>query len=681
MKRLFLLFILLQPVLAPAQILSFYVTKEKADSLVNAVAHSKGPARVDALNELSRQFTLNDPSYSLQCSQEALAFARAIDYPAGRGMAYLNSGNYFYYTDEKIKALKYYYAALPLLEQTEPSRSMGTLMYYIGLLNIYLMNYEHSKSSLNRSLSNFRILKDSLAIMDVLGYLRGHYLGIPDIQSDTTKPVEQDSSFIRNEVILGYYYRHPGSIPDVTAFYCNNLKGDLYLGRKDPKAVQVFEHSLEMAGKVKKGNEYLYASAYMELSKCYTDIYKNDRLAVLYLHKALAQEKSLFDIYNLLPDSYYYLGLICYRQKNIQKSIDYLLKAHQSIEFAIENQDKMPCNPHALIFFRDAYKGSKVSVDSMLSIVYQAAGDFRNAFLYFRYYTQAKDNLEKDKTNLRVSRMQTEMELENAKNQLSIYTRESEVKALKITQMRLILSGLVLLSLLLTLFLVSRHRRKRLKLEQKSLVLEQKLLRSQMNPHFIFNSLASIQNFIINEKPGQASIFLSRFSKLIRNILDNSVEELVPLEKEIETVRNYLELQKVRYSGKFEFSIYLDPSIDPEFIYIPPMLAQPFIENSIEHGIKYLETTGHINISFTMDKNMILFMVADDGVGREKAMEIEISQHTDHRSMATSITKDRLNAMNKKHGKRIIMEITDLRNALGNACGTRVSFAIPAILK
>jgi LytS/YehU family sensor histidine kinase len=202
-----------------------------------------------------------------------------------------------------------------------------------------------------------------------------------------------------------------------------------------------------------------------------------------------------------------------------------------------------------------------------------------------------------------------------------------------------------------------------------------------MNPHFLFNSLASIQNYIINENTDQASIYLSRFSQLVRNILDNSVEEYVPLEKEIETIQNYLELQKVRYAGKFDFKIDIDNAIDTEIVKIPPMLAQPFIENAIEHGIKYRETPGHIDIRFRLEDGLIRFEVEDDGVGREKAHEIEMKQKTKHRSMATSITRDRLMSINKKLKRKIRMEIMDLKDASGNGCGTRVRFGVPVVVK
>jgi sensor histidine kinase YesM len=202
-----------------------------------------------------------------------------------------------------------------------------------------------------------------------------------------------------------------------------------------------------------------------------------------------------------------------------------------------------------------------------------------------------------------------------------------------------------------------------------------------MNPHFIFNSLASIQNFVVNQKASEASIYLARFSQLVRNILDSTVDEIVPLHREIETIQNYLELQKVRYAGQFEFRLTVDENIDKESMMIPPMLAQPFIENSIEHGIKFKETPGHIDIRFSLEGDLIRFEVEDDGVGREKAKEIELKQKRIHRSMSTSITQERLIKLNKKLKHKIKMEITDLKDELGVARGTMVSFGIPVVVK
>jgi LytS/YehU family sensor histidine kinase len=168
---------------------------------------------------------------------------------------------------------------------------------------------------------------------------------------------------------------------------------------------------------------------------------------------------------------------------------------------------------------------------------------------------------------------------------------------------------------------------------------------------------------------------------LVRDVLDNSAEEYVSIENEIAAIQNYLELQKVRYAGKFDFVMLVEEQIDQENTLIPPMLAQPFIENAIEHGIRHKETTGKISIRFMLEDSLIRFEVEDDGIGRERAREIEHSRNINHRSMSTSITHDRLFALNKKQRKKIKMEIVDLKDDQGNACGTKVSFGIPVVVK
>jgi LytS/YehU family sensor histidine kinase len=157
------------------------------------------------------------------------------------------------------------------------------------------------------------------------------------------------------------------------------------------------------------------------------------------------------------------------------------------------------------------------------------------------------------------------------------------------------------------------------------------------------------------------------------------VEDYVPLEKEIETIENYLELQKVRYAGKFDHTVEVDERIDRENMLIPPMLA--FIENAIEHGIRHKDGPGHIEIRFRLTNGLIRFEVEDDGVGRERAKEIEQRRGSRHRSMATSITRDRLTTLNRKLKKKIRLEIIDLKDASGKGCGTRVEFGIPVVVR
>lgn len=310
-----------------------------------------------------------------------------------------------------------------------------------------------------------------------------------------------------------------------------------------------------------------------------------------------------------------------------------------------------------------------------------ATGDHKKAIDYLQLYYQIRDSIFASQQGKQLELMMAEDEAEKQLQKLQSLAKDNELNRLQLSRTRFILigigSGILLISVILLLVL----QRRKLRAEQRSVSMEQRLLRAQMNPHFIFNSLASIQNFVINENSDQASIYLSRFSQLVRNILDNSVEEYVPLEKEINTIENYLELQKVRYGGKFDFKIIVDENLDQENMLIPPMLAQPFIENAIEHGIRHKATSGHIEIRFRLKDGLIRVEVEDDGVGREKAHEIESKQRTRHRSMATSLTRDRLNTLNKKMKKKIRMEIIDLKDHTGKGCGTRVEFGVPVLVR
>ena len=310
-----------------------------------------------------------------------------------------------------------------------------------------------------------------------------------------------------------------------------------------------------------------------------------------------------------------------------------------------------------------------------------AKKEYQSAIEYQKLYYQSLESLSAEQEGRQLELLMAEAEEEKTDQKFRMLSKENELSQLRLSQTRFIFAGGAAGVLIVSLFLLLFFQRKRLRAERNSHSIEQKLLRSQMNPHFIFNSLASIQNFVINQKATEASIYLARFSQLVRNILDSSVDESVPLQKEIETIENYLELQKVRYAGQFEYGLTVDEKIDKENMMIPPMLAQPFIENSIEHGIKFKETPGQIDIRFQLEGDMIRFEVEDDGVGRERAKEIELKQKRIHRSMSTSITQERLIKLNKKLRHKIKMEIIDLKDDQGKALGTKVSFGIPVVVK
>jgi len=219
------------------------------------------------------------------------------------------------------------------------------------------------------------------------------------------------------------------------------------------------------------------------------------------------------------------------------------------------------------------------------------------------------------------------------------------------------------------------NRVKGSRLRHQTVELEQRLLRLQMNPHFIFNSLFAIQNYIYENNPDEAGRYLSSFALLVRNILENSRVEFIPLEKEIKTLQLYLDLQSLRFSHKFSYSVYLDDDLEHCGLKVPPMLAQPFIENAIEHGIRNVED-GNIQIRFEKNNQVMVIGITDNGPGilQQSSAGQEAGSH---QSLATLITAERIKLINKKYNTRVSIEITDLAGLNPPARGTRVRFSIP----
>ncbi|PLW92423.1 MAG: hypothetical protein C0592_10900 [Marinilabiliales bacterium] len=221
---------------------------------------------------------------------------------------------------------------------------------------------------------------------------------------------------------------------------------------------------------------------------------------------------------------------------------------------------------------------------------------------------------------------------------------------------------------------------KMLSIEKNMFELEQKALRLQMNPHFIFNSLNSIQSFIIQNDTDKAIGYLAKFSKLMRLILASSRETYIALEDELALLRHYLELEQLRFSEQFKYELFVEPSIDEEFTGIPPMIIQPYVENAILHGLmNKKEEKGMLSIKIWEKEDQVLCIVEDNGVGRKKAQQIKEEGGLSQKSQGIMITKERLEILNRRNKEKISVEIIDLYDSNGNASGTRVRLKIPVV--
>ncbi len=200
-------------------------------------------------------------------------------------------------------------------------------------------------------------------------------------------------------------------------------------------------------------------------------------------------------------------------------------------------------------------------------------------------------------------------------------------------------------------------------------------LRNQMNPHFIFNSLNSIHKYIWENKQEDASEYLTKFSKLVRMIFENSKEKEISLSKELEMLRLYIELEHRRCNNKFDYSIRIDPLVNTQNISIPSMIIQPYVENAIWHGLVQKEGNGNLNINIEQENNRLTCIIEDDGIGRKKAGEIKAQKQDIHKSLGMNITQERLELLSNQSGNNASVEIVDIYNE--NETGTRVILKLP----
>lgn len=225
---------------------------------------------------------------------------------------------------------------------------------------------------------------------------------------------------------------------------------------------------------------------------------------------------------------------------------------------------------------------------------------------------------------------------------------------------------------------IRREEQMKAEFNRKLAEVEMAALRSQMNPHFLFNCLNSINRFIQRNEPDAASSYLAKFSRLIRLVLDNSRSDMVSLRDELEALRLYVELEAMRFVGRFTYSINISPVLDINSIEVPPMLIQPYVENAIWHGLMHKESEDcHLAVRVFPLENHLCITVEDNGIGRKMARELKSKSATLHKSHGMKVTAERIEIINEIYKSKAAVEIEDLKDEQGAAAGTRVTLLLP----
>jgi len=657
----------------------------------------------DALTSARR-----NPDISIYLAHQALAESRKMKYKKGiadasfaMGMAYLakynkdDSASYYNMqaydiyrelNDSRGKARACYglayvysfkgdlaeserYGALSLnfFEQADDKRGMVNAYNALSYLAKQQKDFNKARALIQQAIITARSVKDTIPLADALNSLGNIYkdMALFGQAIDTyfealhlweLKGDSNGISIAYGSIGLMYYYQKnwdkalefnfrkmplseaTGDLWEVSKT-CNTI-AQIYNSKADHDSALIFLRRSLMLNK-KMNFPSGIALAYHDLANTFLLNNETDS-AFYYITNAVNLAKKIDD--PELVNDYVTLG-------NVQKTMGKNSLALRNIlaAYKIGKKQKLP------IVISES--------SALLSDIYNQMERNDLAYSYLKEHHEIQDSISNNEFLNRVTRLEIQYEYDKKQRAAEFaQIEERMVRDNKIKQQNQYVKGLIILIVLIAFMFTLYIRHNQLRARYARIDLEQRLLRAQMNPHFIFNSLCAVQDFILADKPQKANTFLTKIARLMRNILENSREEFISLEKEIETLNLYLDIQQLRFETEFEYSISLIGIKDPENFSVPPMLSQPLVENSIEHGLLPGKNKGKLNIEYSLSDGLMKLEVTDNGVGRMQATEMAKGTRK-KQSVSTKLTSERLEHFRKTlRKKNIIYEIVDLYN-------------------
>lgn len=646
-SRLFLVFMLF----------TLFVSAQSSDidSLLLKLNNTESDIlKAKLLNIIADKYKNTNPKLMLEYANKSLVLSKKIGFKFEEGNAYhhignanIILGNYAVSLDNFSKEQLVFENEMPIASiQTKNDISNGLARAYgsIGYVFMEQSNYAKALQYNFKALKIFQLtnnLEKSSRIYNNIGV-------IYKSQGDFFKALVYYEKCLKIQEKL-----KDGSIGVTT----NNL-GLVYLNQKEfVKALEYFDRAKRYFDKYP--NPYGLAQLNYNYGLYYKEFYQKDK-AIEYTNKALKIFESIENKFGI-ADSYANLGAIYFDQANYK--------------LALESTNK------GLKLARELNVLDKVqNFEKVLSEIYEKQNNPVKALKHYKLYSEAKDSVANAETVK--STIKTEMNFDFEKKEL--IQKEEQVKREivfkeqeKSNRLKALFAGLFAMLVTGIAFLIYNRKqlKKTLTLEKEVAVYEQKALHLQMNPHFIFNCLGSISSFIVQNSTDAAIKYLAKFSKLMRLTLEYSKEALIPIDKEVESLRNYLELEQLRFNNIFDFTITKDNDIDDD-VALPPLLLQPFVENAIIHGINPKLKTGKITVDFSIKEGSLVCVITDNGIGVNTSKELKRTLVSMHKSMALDITKKRLEILEDSTSKKANVVIEEI-NENGEIKGTMVIVILP----
>lgn len=630
---------------------------------------------IDDLNVLLEEEICQNDSIALIHYRDIRALLQDLEYPKGEMTAYKHYGM-MSYCQGKLDSMIFYQKKAALIAEKNNYHSFsGKMFSNLGYLFNNYGNYDSSFFYFGKALSSGTLAEDSLIISVAytglginareLGqidkslemYLRA--LSISESREDTVGMLTAKMN------LLNFYRDHR---PDLF------LESELLEVIKMAKLIGQVQHEVsayEYLGYLKSDGE--------ELEEAFR-----------FINKGLELNKSLKDNNRQIS----LLGALSYAHRKSGSYREAIKFSNEAIDYAISSDftEYLPSlysdnvlNYISLKEYKNAIvdgeKAVKIgeaseSVDLYYKILpdiafaYNELRQYSKAYKTQLLYSQLSEKIINSEKTEQLAEMQTKFETEKKETEIASLSQQASIQALEIRQKNqaIIIGVVVVLLALVALYFFYKQRET--KKQQSQTELEQRFLRSQLNPHFISNALVAVQSFMLKNDSESAALYLTKFSKLMREILENSRKEFIPVEEEINMLKNFLDIHKLRL-GSFDYSIELDHTIDPESDTMPPMFVQPFVENAVEHGIGDLKEGGRIDLKFRKEGDYISIGVIDNGKGLQK------NENVDSTSLSTTIIQERMALFNRSLERKIQLMIADLKGEDGKVNGTQVQLKVP----
>ncbi|UKN00258.1 histidine kinase [Paracrocinitomix mangrovi] len=604
----------------------------------SSISEAKSPEEIRKNLKYAESIFNDSISTALQIIEDNLFYAIEHDYKNEQAQAYFILGKFNEQLGNLSIAVSDYKKSLTIQTELSNSQMIYTLNDKLGGLQTQL---NQSKSAIqyhenaiiiaNKLKDNRKETSSKIKLAELLiqqNKLKEGESYLTDASKESQK-LNDVSLIVRSKIAMGRLEEKRGAINEAQNYYTEAkslseknkldslanlaylLLSELYGKQNDlSNSVQVQQQALEF--NQMNGNSNTILNSSFNLSKTYLEQGKKTEAFKVLNDNVVHLDKE--DNYDLKMDFVQTLSDI-YEEEGMDKITEFQNQKYQNL--------------------LDSFKTEKQQKELQLAQ--------KNEFLM--------------STENKMLLMEKDRELNQ--KMISVLQKEKELNNETIEKQRQITIGLVIgLGIIaIMLFFLFRNIRQKKKANQ---LLMLKSLRSQMNPHFIFNSLNSVNSFISKQDERSANKYLAEFSKLMREVLECSQQDFIPLSKEIEILRLYLNLEHFRFNSHFDFTFEVDERIQTDEYLIPPMLLQPFIENAIWHGLRYKDEKGELKIKFTKETDHIEVLISDNGIGREKSRQMKTMNQQKMKSTGISNAKNRLEIINEVFAKKLEIAIDDL---------------------